>query len=319
MYTLTRKLTMVCLAVVLSVLAYGCGGGGSSPPELMVTGVNTDEVTTGLTADSGTYPIQPGRTANAGDVTFACPEEGSSCEVTVADDGTVTSTGGMATAMDSASAVARLAALERARVADNMRDAAVTARMEADNMRDAAVTARMEADNMRDAAVTARMEADNMRDAAVTARMEAEERATAADQRAMDAGQRATTADQRAMDAGQRAMVAEAALDAEKLEFAQILDVITNVDLDLAMNYKTIEAGAYVIQPGAPMDVDDVKFECPDGVLPCVVLVIETTENDDTVTTIVVSLGGAATGGNTVAIMDLRAANALTTTTRRQG
>ena len=83
------------------------------------------------------------------------------------------------------------------------------------------------------------------------------------------------------MDAGQRAMVAEAALDAEKLEFAQILDVITNVDLDLAMDYKTIEAGAYVIQPGAPMDVDDVKFECPDGVLPCVVLVIETTENDE--------------------------------------
>ena len=36
MYTLTRKLTMVCLAVVLSVLAYGCGGGGggSSQPAL---------------------------------------------------------------------------------------------------------------------------------------------------------------------------------------------------------------------------------------------------------------------------------------------
>ena len=29
MYTITRKLAMVCLAVVFSVLMYGCGGGGS--------------------------------------------------------------------------------------------------------------------------------------------------------------------------------------------------------------------------------------------------------------------------------------------------
>ena len=106
--------------------------------------------------------------------------------------------------------------------------------------------------------------------------------------------------------------IAVAALNDEMLEFAQILDVITNVDLDLATDYDTIEAGAYVIQPGYPMDVDDVKFECPAGVLPCVVLVIKTTDDETVVTTTVVSLGGAASGGNTVGIMDLRAANALT-------
>ena len=75
MYTLTRKLTMVCLAVVLSVLAYGCGGGGSSQPALVVTDVDMDMVTTDLTPDSGTYTIQPGETANAGDVTYTCPAE----------------------------------------------------------------------------------------------------------------------------------------------------------------------------------------------------------------------------------------------------
>ena len=33
MYTITRKLAMVCLAVVFSVLVYGCGGGGSKQAE----------------------------------------------------------------------------------------------------------------------------------------------------------------------------------------------------------------------------------------------------------------------------------------------
>ena len=104
MYTLTRKLSVVCLTVVLSFLVYGCGG--SSSKQALITDVSTDMVTAGLTPDSGTYPIHPGGTANAGDVTFRCPKEGPSCEVTVADDGSVTSTGGMATAMDSASALA---------------------------------------------------------------------------------------------------------------------------------------------------------------------------------------------------------------------
>ena len=109
MYTLTRNLSVVCLTVVLSFLVYGCGGGGSSK-QTLITDVSTEMVTAGLTLDPGTYTIQPGGTATAGDVTFACPAEGSSCEVTVADDGNVTSAGGMATAMDSASATKRLAA-----------------------------------------------------------------------------------------------------------------------------------------------------------------------------------------------------------------
>ena len=113
MYTLTRKLSVICLTVVLSFLVYGCGG---SSKQALITDVSLDMVAD-LTPDAGTYNVQPGGTANAGDVTFACPDEGSSCEVTVADDGTVTSAGGMATAMTSASALARVAAEEAARVA----------------------------------------------------------------------------------------------------------------------------------------------------------------------------------------------------------
>ena len=67
MYTLTRKLSVVCLTVVLSFLVYGCGG---SSKQALITDVSTDLVTAGLMPDPGTYTIGPGGTANAGDVTF---------------------------------------------------------------------------------------------------------------------------------------------------------------------------------------------------------------------------------------------------------
>ena len=251
MYTLTRKLSVVCLTVVLSFLAYGCGGGSKqalitdvSSEQALITDVSTDMVTAGLTPDQGTYTIQPGGTANAGDVTFACPAGGPTCKITVASDGTIMSVegsaDGMATAMDSASAAARLAAEQRATDAEAARDAAVTARMEAEAARDAAITARMDAEtatdservaaaeaalliaeqrataaeaaqttaeNMRDAAVTARMEAEAARDAAVTARMEAE----AARDAAVTARMEAEAARDPTTDSA-RVMAAEAAL-----------------------------------------------------------------------------------------------------------
>ena len=160
MYTLTRKLSVVCLTVVLSFLVYGCGG---SSKQALITDVSTDMVTAGLTPDSGTYTIQPGGTANAGDVTFACPAEGAPCEVTVAEDGTITSppgsAPGMATAMDSASAAARLAA-------EAARDAAITERDAAITERDAANMAVTVAEGERDAANMAVTVAEGERDAA---------------------------------------------------------------------------------------------------------------------------------------------------------
>ena len=108
MYTLTRKLSVVCLTVVLSFLVYGCGG---SSKQALITDVSTDLVTAGLMPDPGTYTIGPGGTANAGDVTFSCPAGGPTCKITVASDGTIMSVEGsaegMATAMDSDFAIAK--------------------------------------------------------------------------------------------------------------------------------------------------------------------------------------------------------------------
>ena len=147
MYTIIRKLAMVCLAVVFSVLVYGCGGGGSGQAETttmtdepgMPHSVSTASVSDGLTITPGEYNIPPGETADAGDATFACPAGELSCDVTVtvAEDGstTVESVGGMATAMNSASATARLAVM----AAEDARDAALAAAMAAEKERDAAL------------------------------------------------------------------------------------------------------------------------------------------------------------------------------------
>ena len=72
--------------------------------------VDTGVVIAGLTiTPGGPHPIAPGATRDVGDVTFRCPTSGEvSCNVTVNDDGTVTSTGGAATATLSANGVVRL-------------------------------------------------------------------------------------------------------------------------------------------------------------------------------------------------------------------
>ena len=325
MYTLTRKLSVVCLTVVLSVLAYGCGGGSSE--QATITDVSTDMVTGGLTPDVGTYTIQPGGIANAGDVTFACPADGSSCEVTVADDGTVTSAGGMATAMDSASATARLAALERAMEAEQRAmeaetarmeaeqraTEAETARMEAETARMEAETARMEAETARMEAETARMEAEEMRDAEETARMEAEQRAMEAKVAQMAAEEMRDAKEMARMEAEQRAMEAEAArrvaeamrndaLDA--LRIANLRANAESVDIsDLLSDYRTIPSGSYDIEPGKNRDVGDANFACPMGGPACEVIVDEDSN--------VVSAGGMATAQSSMAAMTTSMAKAL--------
>ena len=56
------------------------------------------------TITAGIYNINPGRTRDVDDATFTCPSGGLACEIVVADDGTVTSAGGMATAQNSMAA-----------------------------------------------------------------------------------------------------------------------------------------------------------------------------------------------------------------------
>ena len=71
--------------------------------------VDTSDVTVGLEITAATYTIQPGEDMDAGDATFTCSAGGVPCVVTVADDGTAESVGGMATAMNSAAGNAKLA------------------------------------------------------------------------------------------------------------------------------------------------------------------------------------------------------------------
>ena len=124
-------------ALALSLALAGCGGGGSggspaatntgdsgapplaapAPMEVSLANVTTDGDGYMAPAATGDTPleIEAGMSATSGSVTFECAA-GEDCTVMVADDGTVTSTGGMVTAMNS-TAYAAVLAIEAARVA----------------------------------------------------------------------------------------------------------------------------------------------------------------------------------------------------------
>ena len=165
MYTLTRKLSVVCLTVVLSFLVYGCGG--SSSKQALITDVSLDMVTAAdpdLKPAPGTYSIQPGKTANAGDVTFACDAGGPSCEVTVDDDGNIVmspSAEGMATAMVSASAAARLLAEDELDTA-NMNLATTQGELDTANMNLATAQGELDTANMNLATAEGALDTANM-------------------------------------------------------------------------------------------------------------------------------------------------------------
>ena len=68
-------------------------------------------------------------------------------------------------------------------------------------------------------------------------------------------------------------MKAAEALKAEKLKFAQILEMVSQVKHALAPGYEGIKPDTYIIEAGAELIVDDVSFECPAGEFRCVVIV----------------------------------------------
>ena len=133
-------------ALALSLALAGCGGGGSSsgpraavssggsgggggggPAEPTPQTVNLATVTPDYQAlePTGDNPIVigAGTSADHGDVAFMCEtEEGDGeCTVTVAEDGTVTATGGTVTASDSTAYTMRLAEEKEGRAAEGMR------------------------------------------------------------------------------------------------------------------------------------------------------------------------------------------------------
>ena len=296
MYTITRKLAMVCLAVVFSVLVYGCGGGGSDQATMTPDGtdgtdgtdgmamthpVSTEMVTAGLTIMPGTYPILPGETADAGDATFTCAEDGPSCDVTVDDDGNATSTGGMATAMNSAAADERLA--EEARL--EVERLAEEARLEVERLAEVERQRILAVENTVDTStVTAGLiitagtftlqpgESRNQYDATFTCPADGVRCVVTVDDEgtAMSVGGAATAMNS---DAGNNKLVVENTVDTS--------DVTVGL---------TIEPGMYTIDPGGSMDAGDATFTCSAGGVPCVVTVAD----DGTAT----SAGGTAMAMN---------------------
>ena len=106
---LTRSLLAACSIVALSAVMYGCVHSSDDPaPEPMTTpepptpeDVDMSGVDADAMAAAGTYMIDAGGMHTAGDVTFSCAAGGDACSVTVAADGSASSTGGMVMAATS--------------------------------------------------------------------------------------------------------------------------------------------------------------------------------------------------------------------------
>ena len=269
MYTITRKIAIVCLAVVFSVLVYGCGGGDSKQASTetpstdssdgtdMVmtptvdTTVDMSMVTVGLIVPAGTFTILSGESRDQYDATFTCPEEGGlSCEVTVADDRSATSVGGLATAMNSVPGNDKLA------VSNTVDTSDVTVGLEI-----TADTYTIQPGGSMDAG-----------DATFTCS-------------AGGVPCVVTVADGRtATSVGGAATAMNS--DAGNAKLAVPNDVYTG-DVTVGL---TITEGTYTIQPGEDMDFGDATFTCSAGGVPCVVTVAD--GRDAT------SAGGMATAMN---------------------
>ena len=133
-----RKLTTVAAVAALAFGLAACGGGGSSPttdnqdqdqnqqddmmpPAPMPVAVTVPDAMY-LDADNmpmaGSMTIAAGMTGTSGGVTFLCAEGGDACEVTVADDGSVTATGGTVTASLTAAAMTQVAEAKDAKAGE---------------------------------------------------------------------------------------------------------------------------------------------------------------------------------------------------------
>ena len=118
MKSLIPRMMTAVSTVALALAASGCGGSsGTTPaaPKPTPMTVNMAMVTEDgagyMAPEAGEFMIAAGGSMTRGSVTFACAAGGEDCRVTVAEDGMVTSTGGMVTAMNS---VAYKAALDNA-------------------------------------------------------------------------------------------------------------------------------------------------------------------------------------------------------------
>ena len=122
-----RNLITLCFAAVFALGLAACGGGSDGPtmttpdpveptpkPTAMVTIPDAMYLDEDNAPMAGTTMISAGEMATNNGVIFMCPADGDDCEVTVAADGSVTSTGGEATASLSADAMVQVAQAKKA-------------------------------------------------------------------------------------------------------------------------------------------------------------------------------------------------------------
>ena len=350
MYTITRKIAVVCLAVVFSVLVYGCGGGdnqqastdtpstdtpstdtpSTDTPDgmdmVMTPTVDMSMVTAGLIIPAGTFTILPGESRDQYDATFTCPAGGMSCEVTVADDGTATSVGGLATAMNSVPGNAKLEVsndVDTSDVTVGLEITAGTYTIQPGGSMDAgdatftcsaggvpcvvtvadngtATSAGGTAMAMNSAAGTAKVNAPSGVDTSdVTVGLEITAGTyTIQPGGSMDAGDATftcselgapcvvTVADDGTVTSAGGTATAMNSSDGNSKVYAS-----NKVDISAILAGLIIKPGMYTILPGADMDLFDANFECPEGGLPCIVRVDLNADGTTTVT----SAGGLAT------------------------
>ena len=121
-----RKMTAVSI-VALALAASGCGGGSSKTPAaptpmtVSMASVTTDGAGY-MAPGAGTLMIDAGMSRTSGSVTFTCAAGGGDCTVMVAADGSVTSTGGTVTAMNSTAYQAALDSATKVTVATALDD-----------------------------------------------------------------------------------------------------------------------------------------------------------------------------------------------------
>ena len=134
----TKRFFLYFIVIAALALA-GCGGNGGggpdmtmdtcpdgqvgTPPNCMAPTPTTHDVTVPMLPmgyndnPAGMQTVDAGDDWTNGDVTYSCPAGGAACDIEVMDDGTVTSTGGAATAARSAASMAQQTADEEMRMA----------------------------------------------------------------------------------------------------------------------------------------------------------------------------------------------------------
>ena len=114
---------------MLAVGLSACGGSSEAPEPPAPVTMDLSGVTAGYMIEAGTVEIAAGDSETVGDITFSCAAGGADCTVMVAADGTATSTGGMASAANSAAYQARVTMNEQRASVDNAIEAAEMAVM----------------------------------------------------------------------------------------------------------------------------------------------------------------------------------------------